>query len=407
MRERPLVDDLAPVVVWAYVILLFEPFSQIVPLPGFVSSVVMPAFGMGVLLITPTDRIRRIPIALGLVTLLGWLTVSYGWSIVPSMTFYSLRSQFGPLVILVLVVGTMRPEVALRTLIRAFLMVVAWSVVWSIVSPSGRSTMAGDEVQFGFRGTFGHKNELGVFAIYTLCMVLPFGAASWRRWAIALCVVAVVGTRSATAASGLLSVVFGWTLVSALQRQRTSRERQFLVVLGVAAVVAAILIVLGLLPVLLDLYDKDTSFSGRTDIWAAAVDSIADRPIQGYGYGAAWADGWSPVTRRMHLAIGFGAAHAHSSVIEMALEAGLVGLALSIVVYLQTARSSIRAFAHPSTTPYGQWAALTLVAMIVMGVAEPLLRGVHLGLIGATWVVLFRVVADHERGRPRRDRLAL
>lgn len=406
-RSRPLADDLAPLVVWGYVILLFDPFLELLHLPGFVSSVVMPAFGLGVLLVTPSDRIRRLPISMALVALLGWLTASYAWSIVPDMTFYNLRSQFGPLVVLILVVGTMRPEVAIQTFLRAFLVVLGWSFFWSIVSGSGRATMAGEEVQFGFRGTFGHKNELGVFAVYGLCMVLAFVRGPRRRWAIALCVLTVFGTRSATAASGLLAVAFGWTFVAALQRQRSSRERQFLVVVGVGAVIFAVLMVLGLLPALLDLYDKDTTFSGRTDIWATSIESIADEPIQGYGFGAAWADGWNPVTRRMHLDIGFGAAHSHNSVLEMLLEAGVVGLALSLAVYVQTARSAVAAFARPATTPYGQWAALTLVSMIVMGIAEPLLRGVHLGLVGTAWVVLFHVLREERRTSAPRDRVSL
>ena len=74
---------------------------------------------------------------------------------------------------------------------------------------------------------------------------------------------------------------------------------------------------------------NDPTYTGRTEIWAFAVDNIAKKPITGFGYGAFWesvyygggADATTWVNR---------ATDAHDGYLNTALESGLPGLAFTV-----------------------------------------------------------------------------
>ena len=215
----------------------------------------------------------------------------------------------------------------------------------------------------------------------------------------------IVGTRSATAAGGLLGVLFVWGWMAAIAHQRNPRERQFLLLVSFTSAIAGVLLLLGLAPTLLDLYDKDLTFSGRTDIWTESLITVRDRPVQGYGLGGVWSDPASPVTADLHHRITFEAAHSHNSAIELLLEGGIVGLALTVLFVVQTVRLAVVCLRQPSAAAYGQWGLLIVLALLFMGLAEPLFEGPHLGLLVIVWVTLARVRNEGRRGawtaRPR------
>ncbi len=406
VRAAPLVDVLAPALLVYYFVLTFRPFELTFWFPGFASSVIFPALTVGLFVITPTERLARIPVPWALMGYIGWLALTYLWTEIPFSTIYLMRSQLIPLLMVPLLTSTIEPRVVVRVLLGLASVVAVWSLFHSVAFSSSRAVDLGgrEGLQLGFRGTFGHKNILGIFMVYALCIVLPFKEGRWRKPLILLCVVLVIGTRSATAGSGLFAVCFTWFWIAAIKQQTKPRERQFLFVLSIASALGAMLLAFGFLPSLLDLYQKDLTFSGRTDIWAASLESVWRRPVQGYGYGGVWLDGANPVTRDLQTRIGFGAAHAHNGVIEIMLQVGLVGLGLLLVILGRTFRLLGWAMGSPATAPYGQWALLTLIALLLMQVSEPLFEGGHLALVMVLWAVLSRLFNDARRGSSPRGR---
>ncbi|MGY6501046.1 MAG: O-antigen ligase family protein [Acidimicrobiales bacterium] len=390
----PLVDLLAPVFVWAYVVVAFEPFYLRVSIPGTVPSVLLPAFGIGILLLTPSDRIRKIPVSFPVLGLVAWLSISLLWSELPGHTMFLVRSELLPMLVLAAVVGTMQPRRVARTLVAVFLVFIAWSIFASLAFSMGRLAMIEDIEQVGFRGTFIHKNLLGAFAIYGLCMVVAFVRGPRRTAALVLCFVAIVGSRSATVAAGMLGVLFVWAWMSAIDRQRTPRERQFLLFLSVASVIAAVLIVLGLLPAMLNLYDKDLTFSGRTDIWTESLVTISEEPVLGYGFGGVWSDPTAPLTADLHHRITFEAAHSHNAIVELLMGGGVVAVVFAAVIVVQATSLAFASLGRSESKAFGQWALLTMIALAIMGLAEPLFEGPHLALLVVVWVMLARVRID-------------
>lgn len=403
-RARFLVDTISPAYIVVYLTSAFTPFYLLIKPPGLVSSVVIPLAGIGILLVTPTERLARVPICLTLVTYVGWCALSLLWTQSFSTTLFALRSEFFPLLVAMLVAGTIDHRLLARTMLAFFVAVCIWGLVASALFPMSRAASFTDsnEKQYGFRGTFDHKNDLGVFAVLTLAIALPLLRSRWR-WLVLVTVIATaMSTRSATAASGLAAVGFMWVAMSAVSKGRTRRDRSLLGLLSTSLGVVALLTAFRLMPVFLNLYEKDVTFSGRTVIWTASLERLADQPWHGFGYAGIWTAGVSPIRVELWHRIGFPAAHTHNGAIQLLLDVGIVGLCLMVLFLLSLTMSSVRSLSDRESAPYGRWGVLTVVALVVMSIAEPLLSTPELGVLVMVWVVT--TAANNARSNAHRTR---
>ena len=98
---------------------------------------------------------------------------------------------------------------------------------------------------------------------------------------------------------------------------------------------------------------KDLTLSGRTLIWSASTDAISDRPLTGYGIGGVWRDAATDPTAVMMRKIGFTVFHSHSTVLEVMLLLGAIGLALFLLVYVSAVSGAIKALDHDSALALG------------------------------------------------------
>lgn len=96
------------------------------------------------------------------------------------------------------------------------------------------------------------------------------------------------------------------------------------------------------------------TFTGRTDLWTAALDFIAASPLRGYGYGC---------SRFLFLEIAdFPATHPHNLFLDTAVELGIIGLLIEAAMFVALARRFLvlpRPFAD-----------MALVLVFVMGLFE-------------------------------------
>ena len=91
-----------------------------------------------------------------------------------------------------------------------------------------------------------------------------------------------------------------------------------------------------------EILGKDATLTGRTQIWAGVMRQIAEHPWLGYGYFAVWDDasGWGPLAWIASDAR-FTPQHAHNSWLEQWLGLGMFGLVAWVLLYLQTAVTTI------------------------------------------------------------------
>jgi len=403
-RRRPLerillVDVCAPGLVVMYMLLKFEPFASVLRLPGSASWLVFPALAVIVLAVTPTSRLVRIPINWATFAFAFWIVASRLWTESVAATDFAIRSEVPALVLLVLVAGTIEPRRLIRVLVATFCVIAFWSLATSIALPNSRVVTfeAGvDEPQLGFRGMFGHKNELGMFVVFGLCLVLAFAQGVTRRLLLVLMIATILGTRSATAGSGMFAVMFIWFWLSAIGSQRSPRERSLLLAISVVSAVTAVLLAFRLLPALLGVYQKDLTLSGRTVIWSESLELIRRQPLHGFGFGGLWVNPTPAIIDDLRRQIGFSAAHAHNGALGLVLEVGLIGLGLFVVLLVRVGALMVYCVRRPALSDYGRWALLTLIALVLMATSEPLFDGADLGLLALVAVVLQRLKNDEQ-----------
>ncbi|GEO99158.1 O-antigen ligase family protein [Methylobacterium haplocladii] len=187
-----------------------------------------------------------------------------------------------------------------------------------------------------WRGSFGHKNA----AAAVMAMLLFIGVAVFRAGGrvaglaiLGLACAFLVGSEGKSAFA-LSLVVFA--LTGAFSVVRSFRGR-LLIAIGpilllnlftVGSVMSdALASIVAALPI-------DATFTGRTDIWRFAIQTIAARPIAGYGYAAFWGTQTvRDVSDEGATWAGY-ASHSHNGYIDTTLTLGAVGLVLLLLVFV-------------------------------------------------------------------------
>ncbi len=255
------------------------------------------------------------------------------WSQYPENTLrYGLQLTF-TLLVGVVITGRM----STTTLMRGLFVVYAIGVVASVV--------IGHNGGAAWLGIFGSKNafaaHIAVFALISVAMVADRGAHPLMRMA-ALGGALISGPLLVLAQSaGATMMVVPCTaiIVLVLLAGRLSPHQKLFLAAFIALALAALallLVTLGdtLLADVLEGSGKDPTLTGRTDLWATGLSFIAERPLQGLGYRAFWVSGFAPAEElwAMFLVPSGAGFNFHNTYISNAVEIGLIGLLLQILI---------------------------------------------------------------------------
>lgn len=200
---------------------------------------------------------------------------------------------------------------------------------------------------YSFSGLFTSKNQLGFFAslgVYAAFayafMVSTKGVGKIVAGLAGLfCLYGLFASQSATAvialAVTLLAVIgLGATLLFSPVARKTFVA--FGLLLGVILVGGAYS--LGAVDLVLGLFGKDMTLTGRTYLWSEGWLAAQDSPLVGLGYQAYWVQGFSEAERLWYefyitARSGF---HFHNTYIEALVELGYIGCALISLVIVRT-----------------------------------------------------------------------
>jgi exopolysaccharide production protein ExoQ len=192
------------------------------------------------------------------------------------------------------------------------------------------------ELQTAWKGIFSAKNYLGNMALFFLTAAVSYRPRnsflqSIRLSQICLCLAAIAFSRAATAYILTAVYLVYFVFMKTLHR---FRKRDYLVVgmLLLAAVTTVAVTIVVWPDLLVSLLGKDLTLTGRTQIWSAVWDSIAKRPLLGYGYQAFWL-GLEGESYRIILAVSWILAQAQNGFLDVVLETGVVGLAVVLLVF--------------------------------------------------------------------------
>jgi O-antigen ligase len=92
---------------------------------------------------------------------------------------------------------------------------------------------------------------------------------------------------------------------------------------------------------LLPLLGKDSTLSGRAQLWSLVMDAIWKRPIFGYGYEAFW-QGFKGDSRGILEATGWLVPMAHNGYLDLWLSLGLVGMAAYFLLFVRAMRMALK-----------------------------------------------------------------
>lgn len=199
-------------------------------------------------------------------------------------------------------------------------------------------------------GIASQKNGLGLICSLSMFLIIWTLCRKWRSGtlfksrsqafadglilAIAFFLLQGYGGAYSATSTGLL--IAGITSLLLLYRMKKSiRFIATFIVCAVAVVLLSLQSFDSLLSTATSAFNRDSSFTGRTEIWNMVLDTASRNPILGVGYGGFWG-----LQADMFYAKGI--VHPHSGYLQVYLHVGFVGIVLLFMFLLAFYRKALR-----------------------------------------------------------------
>jgi len=228
------------------------------------------------------------------------------------------------------------------------------------------SVSAGVDDVGGWRGIYAHKNLLGHVAGITFGLMLLTGRPIFRDnrlWGVALAfsLVCAVGSKSSTAL--ILSAALPAIYLAAVRPKGIARYVS--VFLTSLLFLAAIFLRDYIVQAILGMLGKNSSLSGRTDIWGYAAQYIKDHLIFGGGFGMT-----ASVEFHQTLKAFFGVEYTHNQYLDVLVNTGVIGMALLLAVVIHAAWSAWRRPVSQSSSEARDFLSVLLLGWVISGWSE-------------------------------------
>jgi exopolysaccharide production protein ExoQ len=252
-----------------------------------------------------------------------WAGFSIAWSDTPDATWHSLLALACAILAGFFLAVRLPPYWLARALLLSGVVMGVMSLLWVFFLPVYGVHGAGDASQSvhagSWRGIYLHKNHLGqICAMYAVAFAMANRTVispPFLKWlGLALFALLIIASHSASALAIVPIAVFITWLTLALSGIKRA----------LAFFYAAIIVIFSGLAInpALQLLGRDTSLSGRTDIWTIAEEFILRRPWNGYGYmSTTYGDFVFELFQRVNVL------DPHNGYLDIVLGTGFIGLA--------------------------------------------------------------------------------
>ncbi len=305
------------------------------------------------------------------VALVGLALASTYWSSAPDITLRRSFAFLGTTAFGVLLAARYDTRTLLLRVAAALGTAAVLSVVFAVALPAygvDQLVHAG-----AWQGIYTEKNTLGQMMALSTVVFLILRPTLRRRWigtAGALLSVALVLLSTSKSALVIL-LVFG-VLAALFRTLRLSYTLAVPIAIGfvLAGGSVAVWLATNVESALLAM-GKDPTLTGRTEMWATLIRSVAERPWMGYGYSAFWL-GWQGPSAKALAEIGWETPGAHNGYLDLGLQLGVVGIAVFAAGFAFALARSFAAV-RETRTPEGFWPGLYLAFMLVYNFTETML----------------------------------
>lgn len=253
-----------------------------------------------------------------------------------------------------------------------------------------------------WRGLWYEKNQMG------LVMVIgAVSAAAWlasndvagdARWRIpaATLFLGVLLTLATQSKTSLLCLLAGVGVVGALWAMRRGGPVLTVVLVWLGVVVMAVLAGVWIFDseMILVALGKDPSLTGRTDIWAALMKMVGERPWTGFGYGAFWTIDSVPADV-IQMQTGWLVPSAHNGWIDLLVQVGWPGAALVGVLIASALLFGVFRL-NSIGAREGYWGLAYMAPFLLLSLSESVLL-THQGLPWALFMAILTRMTLPER----------
>lgn len=305
-----------------------------------------------------------LPIAL----LAMWAMLSTLWSVSPDV---SLRRSLG-LACTTAFALYIAARFSWRGLIQLIGGMAAVLALASLIAAAVAPSFAIQDNNGAWRGLWFEKNAMGGFMSRGACACLcafVFGGPRRQVWLLAagLCTALTILSSSTTA---ILTLGLGTGTIGLIL---LLRRGPLLAVAGSGAAMASVasaLVLATFVPGLVfDLTGKDSTLTGRTQLWQAVVEQAAEQPLLGYGYAAFWTDASAP-SNEVRARVQWNARNADNGWLDMLVQLGGVGIGLLTWAFALYARRGVSTLLR---APEGLWFASSAVVFWTASLSESVL----------------------------------
>lgn len=273
--------------------------------------------------------------------------LSVFWSAAPSVSMRASVQYLTHIVCALIAMRTMTVATLSRGAVAGCGLVLLYSLLF------GTYLYDSLDGTYSFVGAFSSKNQLGLYAslgvFFSYATVLIFRARG--LWFIAsglvglLSAYSLLASQSATSVITTLGAVAFCVGIQAIMFLTPQNRRVFFAAALIVVVVIGVgALQFGAMDVILSVFGKDSTLTGRTYLWQQGIAAARDNPYFGIGYQAYWVPGFSEAERLwqdFYIASRSGF-HFHNTYIEAMVETGLAGTLLLVVILLTTFVSHLR-----------------------------------------------------------------
>lgn len=331
--------------------------------------------------------------------MIGFLLIplfSIFWSIAPETTGRRGIALLGTSLFAMYLAFALPVERFIRILAVVYGITAIGSVLIIVVLPGYGTHQFGEYVGL-WRGLYAQKNEFGAtmamaVVVIFLCPKYTFCERLFGRIFIVVCLFLMVMSESRAAWISFACVcVIGFAVKCVSGRGFKTSVKTFLLILISVSVGGTILV--NAIP-LLELIGKDPTLSGRTDVWALALDRASDRSFLGYGYRAYWIEG-NKIRLMAEESWADHINHGHNTYLDLFVELGYLGLAafaLTLLILSGKLLSRIRY----SNDYINIWAIVSICFILIRGMAESTILQ-HADINWVLFVYVFSLYAGYRR----------
>lgn len=256
-----------------------------------------------------------------------------------------------------------------------------------------------------WRGVMTHKNILGrlmaltnmLFLLMVISHPIRRGIYRWLTWiCYVLSIALVVLSTSKTSLVATITLTIILPLYRSLRQKYTVLIPSLIVFILVVGSVGTI--VIENLETIAGTFGRDLTLTGRTDIWIAMWDLIAERPLTGYGFNAFW-QGWDSVaSARMWRILGWECPYGHNGFIDLMAELGAPCLILFILSFVTTYIKGI-SWLRLVPTAEGLWPLMYLTFMLIYNMTESTIMATN----SIFWIIyvstIFSMAVEYEQAK--------